>query len=118
MLERRFERTGVKPKALANRPEITGWQEVVAKAYISLDADRSVANGRPQPIPFISIEAYARVYGIGDVASFISTIRKVDRAVLNRERPEDRQANKRLIRNDRHSSTRGQGRPNRSSYRR
>lgn len=61
---------GGRSKVLDSRPSIQPHLIPVWDAYTSLDRDRLVGMGGPGPIPFSSIDLFARRYGIEDIAEF------------------------------------------------
>lgn len=61
---------GLPCKPLDARPKIPPHLIPVWDAYASLERDRPLTMGGPGPIPFSSIDAYARRYGIDDLVEF------------------------------------------------
>ncbi len=57
-------------KALDSRPELQTYLITIWDAYTSLDRDRQITMSGPGPIPFSSIDRYARRYGIDEIGEF------------------------------------------------
>lgn len=80
---------------MRNRPEVALGNDFVWTAFCELSLERpETMSGKLPPIPFLSIDAYARRYGIegDDWDSFFAIIRRTDHAFrreANKEKPAD-----------------------------
>lgn len=86
------EDDGKVPTALATQPKLAEHLGFAWQAFNRLNGDRAISEFGQRPIPFSSIDAYARRFGIDDrddFDRFCDLIRALDAAFLNWKPPDD-----------------------------
>ena len=85
MLEERAHRTGVKAKALMNRPRLRFEDAAFMQGYYSVHQARTSGHSSPNPLAVTEIAAYCSLLGIasrGERLKYLRLIQDLDQVYL------------------------------------
>ena len=95
-LQKMFESTGVMPKALSARPELTESQVQIYNAFLEVGTTRNYTMGGAQPLSLLGFLGYCQLYDLNrdEAQDLWQILQKVDQHWLAKTAPPDPKTSK------------------------